>query len=189
MVFWKVIYENIEKKAFISQQTYTSHRHFEVWHFVHTLVSYSRYAYILPYMQKTLPSLRNEKERQTTKFYEKSLGDFIFLRETKNVLFHSPERASAQKVRLHHWQVFYFIISPQVQNSDIEKCILMSASDNIMLEIFLNGCFSQTDAKMVFILEILRVTHILDSCDTMLKRNMFLWIFLKVLVKSVSTWH
>ena len=82
------------------------------------------------------------------------------------------------------------LISPQMQNSDIEKCILMSASDNkIMLEIFLNGCFSQTDAKMVFILEILRVTHILDSCDTMLKRNMFLWIFLKVLVKSVSTWH
>ena len=33
MDFWKVIYENVEKKTFILQQTYlyiTGHRHFEI---------------------------------------------------------------------------------------------------------------------------------------------------------------
>ena len=35
-----------------------------------------------------------------------------------------------------------------MQNSDIEKCILMAASeDNFILEIILNGCFSKTAAK------------------------------------------
>ena len=48
-----------------------------------------------------------------------------------------------------------------MQNSDIGKGILMAASEkNFFLEIFLNGCFSRTAAKM-FILEIL-ITHILD---------------------------
>ena len=42
-----------------------------------------------------------------------------------------------------------------MQNSDIEKGILMAASEkNFFLEIFLNGCFSRTAAK-IFILEIL----------------------------------
>ena len=51
-------------------------------------------------MYKTLPTLENEKEYQEIKFYEKSLGEFIFSWAT--VLFHLPEWASAQKVRLHH---------------------------------------------------------------------------------------
>ena len=45
----------------------------------------SDYAYISPYMNKTLPTLGNEKEQQETKFYEKLLGQLIFLRVTKNL--------------------------------------------------------------------------------------------------------
>ena len=52
-------------------------------------------------------------------------------------------------------------ISTQVQNSNMKKYILVTASeDNFILEIFLNGCFSNT-APDIFILEILIVTHIL----------------------------
>ena len=36
-------------------------------------------------MYKTLPTLENEKEYQEIKFYEKSLGEFIFSWATKNL--------------------------------------------------------------------------------------------------------
>ena len=40
-------------------------------------------------------------------------------------------------------------ISQKMQNSDIEKRIKMAASvGNFILEIFLNGCFSKTAAKI-----------------------------------------
>ena len=40
-------------------------------------------------------------------------------------------------------------ISPQMLNNDIEKCILMAASqDKLVSEILLNGCFSKTAAKI-----------------------------------------
>ena len=56
-------------------------------------------------------------------------------------------------------------ISPQVQNSNIEKGILMAASENnFILKIFLNGCFSWTAAK-ILILEIL-ITHIIVTRKT-----------------------
>ena len=52
-------------------------------------------------------------------------------------------------------------ISLQVQNSDIEKGILMAASeDEYILKTFLHGYFSKTAAN-IFILEIF--THILHS--------------------------
>ena len=39
-------------------------------------------------------------------------------------------------------------LSPQVQNSDIGKCILMAASeDKFILETFLHGCFSKAAAN------------------------------------------
>ena len=40
-------------------------------------------------------------------------------------------------------------ISPQVQNSDIEKCILTATSeDEFILEAFLHDCFSKAAAKI-----------------------------------------
>ena len=45
----------------------------------------SHYAYIPPYMHKTLPTLGNVKEQLQIKFYEKSLGELIFSRATKNL--------------------------------------------------------------------------------------------------------
>ena len=36
-------------------------------------------------MNKTLPTLGNEKERQKIRFYEKLSGELIFLRATKNL--------------------------------------------------------------------------------------------------------
>ena len=50
-------------------------------------------------------------------------------------------------------------ISPQLQNSDIEKYILMAASeDEFVLQIFLHGCFSlllKGSCNHIFVLEIL----------------------------------
>ena len=48
-------------------------------------MGYSHYAYIHPYMHKTLPTLGNEKEQQRIKFYEKLLVKFIFSQATKNL--------------------------------------------------------------------------------------------------------
>ena len=45
----------------------------------------SHYAYIPPYMNKTLPTLGNEKEQQPIKFYEKLSGKLIFSRATKSL--------------------------------------------------------------------------------------------------------
>ena len=45
----------------------------------------SYYAHIPPHMNKTLPTLGNEKERQKIRFYEKLSGELIFLRATKNL--------------------------------------------------------------------------------------------------------
>ena len=59
----------------------------------------SFYAYISPYMNKTLPTLGNEKGQQQVEFYQKN----IWRVESQNVLFHSPDWVSAQKVRLYHW--------------------------------------------------------------------------------------
>ena len=43
------------------------------------------YAYIPPYMHKTLPTLGNEKEQQQINFYKKLLRQVEFLRATKNL--------------------------------------------------------------------------------------------------------
>ena len=41
-------------------------------------------------------------------------------------------------------------IAPQLQSSDIEKCILMAASeDDFILETFLHGCFSKAAADYI----------------------------------------
>ena len=66
----EVTYENVEKNIhFITTISIsTGYRHFEVI-----------------CMHKTLPTLRNEKEQQESKFYEKSLGKFIFSWATKNL--------------------------------------------------------------------------------------------------------
>ena len=39
---------------------------------------------ILLHMNKTLPTLGNQKEHQQIKFYEKLSGELIFLPQTKN---------------------------------------------------------------------------------------------------------
>ena len=64
MDFWKKIYEHVEKNK-------------------HFFMLNSHYAYIPPYMNKTLPTLGNEKEQQQIKFYEKMSGELIFSRATK----------------------------------------------------------------------------------------------------------
>ena len=43
-------------------------------------------------MNKTLPTLGNEKKQQQFKFYEKLLGELIFLRVTKNFKMFSLSR-------------------------------------------------------------------------------------------------
>ena len=60
----------------------------------------SHYAYILPYMLETIPTLGNEKEQQQIKFYKKSLGELIFLWVTKNLemfYFTCPNRPVPEK--------------------------------------------------------------------------------------------
>ena len=58
-------------------------------------------------------------------------------------------------------------ISPQLQNSDIEKCILMAASeDEFILETFLHGCFSKAAADVYSFKKFLHIFYIsyLTSC-------------------------
>ena len=45
----------------------------------------SNYAYIPPYMHKTLPTLGNEKEQWEMKFFEKLFSELIFFWATKNL--------------------------------------------------------------------------------------------------------
>ena len=86
---WKRWKKNIHFTADIS--LYTGHRHFEVlWSFILYIsqrfvlsLKIGRNAYILPYIHKTLPTLRNEKEQQQIKFYKKLLRKLIFSRATK----------------------------------------------------------------------------------------------------------
>ena len=66
MDFWKKIYEHVEKNK-------------------HFFMLNSHYAYIPPYMNKTLPTLGNEKEKQQIKFCEKQFGKLIFSQATKNL--------------------------------------------------------------------------------------------------------
>ena len=56
-------------------------------------LKHNHYAYTPLYMHKTLPTLRNKKEQKRIKNNKKS----------QNNLLHLPDWASAQKVRLHHW--------------------------------------------------------------------------------------
>ena len=50
---------------------------------VHFVFKNSHYAYIPPYMHKTLPTLGNEKEQYQIKFYKNSSEELIFLQATK----------------------------------------------------------------------------------------------------------
>ena len=52
-------------------------------------------------------------------------------------------------------------ILPQVQNSDIEKCILMAASEDTYFGNILEWLLLKDSHKDIFLLEILMVTHIL----------------------------
>ena len=96
MNFRKVIFENVEKKTFTSQQTYLYIRVTDILKFHEVLfctyckgllclLKNSHYAYSPPYLHKTLPTLGNEKQQQQIKFQEKSSGELIFSRATKNL--------------------------------------------------------------------------------------------------------
>ena len=115
MDFRKVIYENAQKKkSFHNKHIYTcgsqTFRSFMKFYFGHIVkicfvFKNIHYIHITLYMHRTLPTLGNEKEQQQINFYEKSSGKLIFSRDTKNLwmIFHLPNWASAQKVRLYHW--------------------------------------------------------------------------------------
>ena len=75
MDFWKVIHENVGKrKTFTSQQTYLYIPVTDILKFYEVLfctyckdflsLKNSHYAYIPPYMHKTLQTSGNEKEQQ-----------------------------------------------------------------------------------------------------------------------------
>ena len=52
-------------------------------------------------------------------------------------------------LKLHSITGIFQRISPQLQTSDIEKCILMAASDDeYILEIFVQGCYSKAAAEV-----------------------------------------
>ena len=80
------------------------------------------------------------------------------------------------KIALHHC-FFFQRTSPQVQNSNIEKCILMAASEyKFILEIFLNGCFSKAAAKIYLFQKFFtHIVHFLLWCH--FKEEQVLMIF------------
>ena len=88
------------------------------------------------------------------------------------------ERYMQIYLKLHSITGIFQRISSQVQKSDIEKCILMAASENkFILETFLHGCFV-TAATNIFILEILIDTfHFLLWCQV--KEEQMFMIFFK----------
>ena len=87
MDFQKVIYENVEKNPFISRQIYRSETFLSfmkfyfvhIVHYVHILKN-SYYAYIPPYMHKSLLTLGDKKEQQQIEFYEKLSRWFSYRR-------------------------------------------------------------------------------------------------------------
>ena len=78
------------------------------------------YAYIPPYMHKTLPALGNVKEQQQTEYYKKSLGELIFSWATKNVniLFHLTNWASAQKGKTPDIYIYIYIYIVVTERDD-----------------------------------------------------------------------
>ena len=83
----------------------------------------------------------------------------------------------ANLLKLHSITGIFQRISPEVQNSDIEKCILMAAPDGEF--ILKHSCMAASPRQLqnVFVLEILtRILHFL-LC-VILKRNEFLGFFL-----------
>ena len=50
-------------------------------------------------MHKTLPTLGNEKEQQQIKFYEKSSGELIFSRATKDLKMFYITRPTGQVLK------------------------------------------------------------------------------------------
>ena len=90
----EIDHKNVEKKPFISQQTYlyivTDILKFYEDSFVHIVkvcFVFKKQSFCLYslYMHKILPTSGNKKEQWQIKFYEKLLGELIFLQVTKNL--------------------------------------------------------------------------------------------------------
>ena len=89
----------LRKKTFISQQTYLyiygsqTFWSFMKFYFVHIVkvcfvFKNSHYAYIPPYMHKTLPTLGNEKEQSQIKFYKNPRASWFSRERLKISEFH-----------------------------------------------------------------------------------------------------
>ena len=113
MDFWKLIYENFEKKPISNISTYAGHRHFEVlwsfifyilWRFVFCLwktvimltflcicIKHSQH-YEMRKNDSKLNCMKNHR------VYWFSHGRI----KSQNVLSHLPDWVSAEKARLHH---------------------------------------------------------------------------------------
>ena len=55
---------------------------------------------------------------------------------------------------------------------------MAASEDNLILEIFLNNCFSNTAAKYIYFKNSRLHIFYISYFDIMLKRNKFLWTFL-----------
>ena len=85
MNFRKLIYENVEKKHSFHNKRISCHD--------------SCYANIPLYVNKTLPTLENEKEQKKIKFYKNLSGKLIFLWATKNLKMFSFIRLTEQVLK------------------------------------------------------------------------------------------
>ena len=81
MNFRKLIYENVEKKHSFHNKRISCH------------------ANIPLYVNKTLPTLENEKEQKKIKFYKNLSGKLIFLWATKNLKMFSFIRLTEQVLK------------------------------------------------------------------------------------------
>ena len=114
----KVIYENVEKKTFILQQTYLYiwvadilkfYKFYSV-HFVKVCFVFKKQSLCLSssYMHKTFSVLGKWKIAISWKI----IGWVDFLPATKNLkmfYFTRPTGRDDQKVRLHHWYIYIYI--------------------------------------------------------------------------------
>ena len=98
-----------------------------------------------------------EEHLQTTASKHRSSFLEVFCRNCCSVeivmkySFSAAEECSMEIYeKLHSITGIFQRISSQLQNSNIEKCILMAASeDDFILEIFLHGCFSKAAAGYI----------------------------------------
>ena len=128
-----MVYENIEKKPFISQETYLYIRVTDIFKFYEVL--FCTYCKGLLCLLKIVAMLIFFciciKNTSKIRKWESTIANWILGKivwrvdflvgnwKSQNVLFHLPDWASAEKLRLYHWTVDWSIVTRNRQSGSM----------------------------------------------------------------------